>query len=436
MRRRDLLSLSAGAALSLGSKSILGANDRVRVGLVGIGWRGTDHLNEYVRTPGVELAGICDIDQSALERAQSLIVKAGAKPARQFSDLRRMLESKEIDAVSLVTPNHWHALGSVWSMQAGKDVYVEKPASHDPWESRQMLDAARKYQRMVQVGSQSRSMPHKIEAVQLLRSGGIGEVYMARAIVFKRRPSIGHKRDSLTPAGVDWNQFRGPAPMRAFNELRFKYNWHWFWDTGNGDAGNQGAHQVDVARWGLGASDSLEDLRTVSSSGGKYVYEDDQETPNTLNATYNLGKKQLVFDLRGLPTGPEGSLPTVKNNTIADIFYGANGYLELNDDGYSVYEGETHKLLKSVKADPDRSPTGDHIVNFIAAVRNRDYKSLHGDIAIGAASADYCHFANIGCRTGRQLHWDQAQREFTGDAEANRMLRRVYREPFVVPEKV
>lgn len=436
MRRRDVFGLPL-AALSIGQSRVLGANDRVRVGLVGAGWRGTDHLNAYLNLPGVELAAICDIDAEAIEKAQSTVVKHGSKPAKTFRDLRKLLEDKEIDAVSLATPNHWHALGSIWAMQAGKDAYVEKPASFDPWESGKMIEAARKYQRMVQVGSQSRSMPHKREAVQLLRSGAIGEVYMARAVVFKRRKSIGHQSDGPTPPNVDWNLFRGPAPMRPFNALRFKYNWHWFWDTGNGDAGNQGAHQVDVARWGLGCSDRLDDLGPVSSSGAKFVYDDDQETPNTINATYTLGRKQLVFDLRGLPTGPEGGLPTVKNNTIANLFYGSNGFLELNDDGFTVYDGETLKPLKTVKAHPERDSTADHMQNFIEAVKSRNSAHLNAEIAIGAASADYCHFANIGVRTQHQLRWDASKRQFLNDPEANALLRRAsYREPFVVPERV
>ena len=193
--------------------------------------------------------------------------------------MRALFEFKDVDAVSMATPNHWHALGSIWAMQAGKDVYCEKPASHSPFEGRRMIEAARKYNRIVQIGSQSRSLPHKVEAIRLLREGRIGEVYMAQGVVYKRRKSIGHMADSATPSMLDWNGFLGPAPLRPFNELRFKYNWHWFWDTGNGDIGNQGAHQMDVARWGLGLPDSHEGLRSVVSTGGKYVYDDEPGDP-------------------------------------------------------------------------------------------------------------------------------------------------------------
>ena len=219
--------------------------------------------------------------------------------------MREVFDDKNVEAVSMPLPNHWHALATIWACQAGKDVYVEKPACHNIFEGQQMIEAARKYKRMVQIGSQSRSMAHKIKAMQLLHEGVIGKVYLAKGLCYKWRKSIGHKPDEPVPPGLDWDKFLGPAPMRAFNELRFHYNWHWFWDTGNGDIGNQGIHEMDIARWGLGKPGLP---KSVVSTGGKYVYDDDQETPNTQIATFDYGDAELMFEVRGILTGSEGGL--------------------------------------------------------------------------------------------------------------------------------
>lgn len=434
MRRRDFLPLSA-ASLSLGAQSILGANDRVSVAVVGLGGRGNDHLTEFINLPGVEIAAICDVDPVAMEKAQGRIVASGRRAARQFSDMRRIIELAEVHAVSMATPNHWHALGAVWAMAAGKDVYCEKPASHDPAESRIMLEAARRHGRMLQVGMQSRSLPHKVEAVNLLRSGVIGEVYAAKGICYKRRKSIGHRADSAVPRGVDWDMFLGPAPMRPFNELRFKYNWHWFWDTGNGDLGNQGVHQMDVARWGLGLPDHHGTLRSVSASGGKLVYRDDQETPNTLAVTFEFDGKQLIFEVRGLVAERVGDIGSPRGNCIGNVFYGADGFLELDDSTFRVYRGDDHALVQEGR-DQTSSDTAPHIVNFLDAIKNRDHTSLHADIAIGAASADLCHFANISYRVDRKLTWAAAEHQWVGDAEANALMQRRNRPPYTWPEPV
>jgi predicted dehydrogenase len=435
MQRRDFIPVAA-ASLSLGARRILGANDRVAVAIVGLGERGSEHLAEYLKMTGVEVAAICDVDPAALEKAQSRIVAAGARPARQFSDMRRVFEQVQINAISMATPNHWHALGAVWAMHAGKDVYCEKPASHDPNESRIMLDTARKTGRMLQVGTQSRSMPHKMEAVELLRSGIIGKVYAAKGVCYKRRKSIGHKPDSAAPKGVDWDAFLGPAPMRPFNELRFKYNWHWFWDTGNGDLGNQGVHQMDVARWGLGLPDHHGTLHSVSAAGGKLVYVDDQETPNTVNAIFEFDEdKWITFEVRGLVAERVGGIGSARGNCIGNVFYGADGFLELDDSFYRVYQNDDHRLVKEGRA-PNTSENTPHIQNFLDAVRSRDYKSLRADIAIGAASADLCHFANISYRTGRKLTWDAPRNQWKGDGPANQLMSRQNRAPYVWPASV
>jgi predicted dehydrogenase len=326
-------------------------------------------------------------------------------------------------------PNHWHALATIWACQAGKDVYIEKPAAHDPYEGAQMVAAARKYGRMVQVGSQGRSAAHKIRAVQLLQDGAIGRIYLAKGLCYKRRKSIGHTPNEPVPAGVDWDKFLGPAPLIPFSKNRFLYNWHWFWDTGNGDIGNQGVHEMDIARWGLGV-----DLpKSVVASGAKYVYDDDQQTPNTLLARFDYGDKELVFEVRGLQTGSEGELTTgADGNTVGDLFYGSDGWLSLDGNGYKLFKGDPAKLHQSEKATDD--PFGAHLANFLAAVRSRKYQDLHADIDIGRASADLCHLANISYRlNGQLLKFDPQARRFADD-QANRLAHPAYRAPYGIPD--
>src|SRR6185295_19291838 len=268
MERRTFL---VGSAMAL---PMMGANEKVNVAVVGVGGRGSAHVREYLKIPGARVAALCDVNTAATERNEQVVLKANGSKPKVYGDLRKLYEDKEIDAVIIATPNHWHALATIWACQAGKDVYVEKPASYNPFEGERMVAAARKYNRVVQGGMQRRSVAHKKRAVELLRSGAIGDVYMARGLCYKRRKSIGHKPDSPVPPSVDWDLFLGPAPMRPYNENRRVYNWHWFWDTGNGDIGNQGIHELDYARWGLNKTGNP---KTVFSGGGKFVHDDDQE---------------------------------------------------------------------------------------------------------------------------------------------------------------
>jgi predicted dehydrogenase len=379
--------------------------------------------------PGAHIAAVCDVNQAAQERAVAMVEKLqGHKPA-VFSDMRKLFEDKSIDAVTMATPNHWHALGTVWACQAGKDVYVEKPACHNVFEGRKMIEAARKYRRMVQVGSQSRSNQHKIEAMRLLAEGVIGKLYLAKGLCYKRRKSIGHTPDQPVPPGVDWDLFLGPAPMRPFSQNRFAYNWHWFWDTGNGDIGNQGVHEMDIARWGLG---EITFPKSVVSTGGKFLYEDDQETPNTQSATLDYGNgMQIVFEVRGLITNAEEGV------MIGNIFYGSDGFMTIDAAGYKVYRGEEKKLvMEQNHKEPRQYDPAPHFASFLKAVRSRKVEDLTADVERGVISASLCHLANISYRLGRKLNVDAASWSFAGDAEANRMLTRDYRKPYVVPESV
>ncbi|MBI2688213.1 MAG: Gfo/Idh/MocA family oxidoreductase [Acidobacteria bacterium] len=430
MTRRTLL-----AASLLSASRVRGANERVNVTLIGMGGRGQDHAKFYSEVPAANIAGICDVNQAARERGAALVEKLTGRKPKEYSDMRQVFDDKSVDAVSMATPNHWHALGTIWACQAGKDVYCEKPASHNIFEGRQMIAAARKYGRMVQVGSQSRSIAHKIEAMRLLQDGVIGKLYLAKGLCYKRRKSIGRKPDlAAPPPGVDWDKFVGPAPMRPFNENRFAYNWHWFWDTGNGDIGNQGVHEMDIARWGLGKTGLP---KSVYSFGGKFVYNDDQETPNTQTAIFDYGDAQLEFEVRGLLTPEEGKLPFRGGNTIGNLFFGSEGVLVVDLMGFQVYKGEAHDKAMDVRHQEQRTwDTAPHMANFIEAVKSRKQADLHADIEIGAGAAALCHLANISYRLGRKLAVDAAAMRFSGDAEANRMLTRDYRKPYVVPEKV
>jgi predicted dehydrogenase len=419
------------AITAASASRILGANDRVNVGVVGLGGRGRAHVNEWMTVPGAQVTALCDVDQASLERGQTLVTRAGKEKPVGYNDMRKVFEDKNVDAVSMPLPNHWHALATIWACQAGKDVYIEKPACHNVFEGRKMIEAARKYKRMVQVGSQSRSTPHKMEAIAKLQDGVIGKLYQAKGICYKRRVSIGKKPDAPVPPGVDWDQFLGPAPKRAFNELRFKYNWHWFWDTGNGDIGNQGVHEMDLARWALNVGMP----KSVVSTGGKYAYDDDQETPNTQLARFDYGDAELIFDVHGLITDQAGALPFQGQNCVGNVYYGADGFMSLDDRGYQIYKGEKRELIADVKADR-KSTTALHMENFAKGVRSRNYKDLSADIEIGVISADLCHLANISYRVKRRLEFDAASEKFKGDVEANKMLTREYRKPYVVPASV
>jgi predicted dehydrogenase len=429
---------SAGAALTAAQATrVLGANDRIQVAIIGLGGRGQAHLRAYATLPECNIAALCDVNQAALERSIAAAEKATGQKPKGYADMKEVFADKSVDAVSMPLPNHWHALSTIWACQAGKDVYVEKPACHNLFEGLKMIEAARKYKRIVQVGSQGRSAIHKQKAARLLEQGVIGKIYMARGVCFNRRRSIGHMADAPTPPGLDWDKFLGPAPMRPYNELRFKYNWHWFWDTGNGDIGNQGVHQMDIARWGLGEPGLP---KAVVATGGKYIYHDDQETPNTIIATYDYGDAEIVFEVRGLVTGSEGGLTNRTDSyTIGNLFYGSDGWMALGGNSFQVYKGDKGEKVMDEKAEGETTGDGNtapHLVNFFKAMRSRDPKDLNADVEVGVASACLVHLANISYRLGKKFAFDPKSLTFPGEVQANSMLTRVYRAPYIVPEKV
>jgi predicted dehydrogenase len=399
------------------------ANEKLRVAVVGVHGRGMDHVEGFCKQKNVAVAAICDIDPKAAEKAQHTVEKLapGEKP-KYVQDIRRLLEDKTIDVVSIATPNHWHALAAIWAIQAGKDVYVEKPVSHNVSEGRRIVEAARKYNRIVQTGTQCRSHQGIKDAIDFVRSGKLGKVYMAKGLCYKPRGSIGHKPDGPVPAGVDYNLWLGPAPERPFNPNRFHYNWHWHWDYGNGDLGNQGIHQMDLARWGI-AKNELP--KAVQSSGGRFGYSDDGETPNTLTTSFEFDDCELQFEVRGLITNDELKV------RIGDVFYGTEGILAITSyTNWQTYFGP------KLEPGPSGSGGGDHYANFVKAVRDRDHKVLNADIEEGHLSSAYCHLGNIAYRLGRKLHVNPTTETFVNDAEADTYLTRPYRAPFVVPAKV
>jgi len=437
--RRTFLKSSGTAAAAMTAASysqVMGANERVQVACIGVRGRGRTHIREFARDERSEVAAVVDIDQAVAERAAQQTLELQNRKPTEYEDLRKMLEDKSIDAVSVAAPNHWHALATIWSCQAGKDVYVEKPASHSIFEGRKMVEAARKYKRIVQVGHQGRSTQHKVRAIELLRDGVIGKLYMARGLCFKRRKSIGAKSTGPVPPGVNYDIWLGPSQELGFKENRFHYNWHWYWDFGNGDIGNQGVHEMDIARWGLGKEELPP---AVYSSGGHYIYPDDQQTPNTQTAVFEYPDSQIVFEVRGLMSGGEADMQTTPDNrnTVGNLFFGADGYMRVNHAGFSTYLGEKHEPGPAMSSAEGRGlDSAAHFANFLDAVKSRKHTDLHCDVEVGHLSAALCHLANISYRTNRKLSFDAKTEKFPGDDEANKLLKRDYREPFVVPEKV
>jgi predicted dehydrogenase len=428
-RRAFLTASAAGAALAaLDPKpAVAGANDTIRVGVVGIGGRGADHIQGFHKLPGVEVAALCDVDEKILNSGADTLDKSSGKKVKRFADMRKLFDDKDIDAVSFATPNHWHALGGIWAMQAGKDAYVEKPCSHNVWEGRQLVRAARKYNRMCQHGTQGRSSPAIREAIAKLHAGVIGKVYLAKGLCYKWRPSIG-KVDGLQPVppGIDYDLWLGPAEKKPLTRKRLHYDWHWFWDYGNGDIGNQGVHEMDMARWGLDVGLP----RRVTSMGGHFLFDDNQETPNTQIAVFEFPEpgKLLQFEVRPWITNHEGGFGAGADNEVGAIFFGSEGYMTVKYFGYQTFLG------KKREPGPSGSGAGNEFATFIEGVRTRKREQLGVEIEDGHLSSALCHLANLSYRLGRTLEFDPSREQFPGDDKANQLLTRQYRPPFVVPD--
>ena len=477
--RRSFLksSLAAGAALSLPARlysAAAGANDDIRIGIVGFNGRGQDHIGHYLASKGARIVALCDVDNAVLDKGVAQLAAKGQR-VTPYQDVREMLESKEVDVVSIATPNHWHALGAIWAIQAGKDVYVEKPVSHTVWEGRQLVKAADAHQRIVQMGVQSRSGAGIAQALEWVKSAPLGKLQYARALCYKRRPSIG-KVDGAqaVPATIDYDLWCGPAPKLPLTRTRLHYDWHWVWNTGCGDLGNQGIHQMDIARRFLG-EDALSP--GVFAIGGRLGYVDDGETPNSLIVFHDYQKAPLIFEVRGLPATGEGKgMDKYRGASVGVIVQYENGHILCPDyDNAIAFDGDGKEIRKFFQ------PGGEsHYANFLKAVRSRKTADLHGKILDGHISSALCHTGNIAYRIGKKaapeaiaekikgskdaadsferltahlsankldpateqltfgehLKFDPTTEKFIGNAEADKLLTREYRAPFVVPEKV
>jgi predicted dehydrogenase len=443
---------------------ILGANDRVVTASIGIRGQGNSLKRGFAQLKNVEIKTLCDIDANlADERINDARLKdvATFKPAF-VQDLRRVMDDKDIDAVVIATPNQWHALATVWALQAGKHVYVEKPSSYTVWEGRKMVEAAARYNKIVQVGTMNRSRPAVRQAIRFIHGGGIGKVYMARGLCFKPRPSIGKYEDGPMAPGekfaltvtsksyeptydtaylgkVDYDLWLGPARKRPFNRNRFHYNWHWHWEYGNGDTGNQGPHQFDIARWGL---NKQEHPLRVSSMGGYYGPESSQETPNVQTSLFEYADGTILeFATRGDHTNDEGT------QRIGNLFYGTKGWLWIDGDGgsWQSYMGPVgDKNTKGPGSDSPGDVASDplvqtslefaHYQNFVDAIRANDAKILTCDVLEGHLSSALPHLANISYRVKRALVFDGKSETFKDDREADALLTRDYRKGFEIPK--
>ncbi len=424
MRNRRTFIIAAGSTII--AQAMTGkasANDRIRVAVLGVNGRGKDHIAAFQGLPEAEVAVLCDPDRNvAAERAAEFEKKYGKKVETEV-DLRKVFERKDIDVISIATPNHWHALATIWACQAGKDVYVEKPGAHNIYEGRKMVEAAHKYKRIVQHGVQLRSSEALQEAVGLLRKGVIGKVYMARGLVYRWRPSIGKKPNEPVPAHLDYDLWTGPAQMKPYSQRLVHYNWHWTWDYGNGDVGNQGIHETDMCLWGL----DVELPERVTAMGDKFLFDDDKETPELMTSLYHYPKqkKMIQFEVRHWCTNNEEGVG------VGNIFYGSDGYMLVKGyDSYEVYLGQKREK------GPARKMGGNHYANFIKAVKSRNTSDQNGPVETAHLSSALAHLGNIAYRLGRQLQFDPVKEKFVGDEQANKMITRKYRPPFTVPEKI
>jgi len=452
------------------------SSEQLRVAVVGCGGRGGSHYGAFAGNNKLNtiVTVLCDADENnAARAAKSVEARQGRAPKIEM-DVRKVVEDKSIDIVSIATPNHWHALGAIWAMQNGKDVYVEKPVSHNVSEGRRIVEVARKYNRICQTGTQSRSATGMREAMAFLHSGKLGKIQLAHGTCYKNRGSIGKVQGPQpVPKSVNYDLWCGPAPLKPLMRKRLHYDWHWVWDTGNGDLGNQGIHEMDKARWGL---NKMELPAKFFSFGGRFGYIDDGETANTQVCLFDYGDCQLLFEVRGLPSkspypgkkSPQG----VIGNFVGNIFYGTEGFLVCPSYTGGIAYSKDGEVIKTFAGSED------HFGNFIKAVRSRKVEDLNADILEGHLSSALCHLGNISYRLGtkqpfskstqslgddktaveslakmeehlkergikleeteytlgRKLSLNPKSETFLGDAEADLMLTREYRKGFEVPK--
>jgi predicted dehydrogenase len=442
MQRRHFVMTGLGAIAPALSRAAAGPNDRIRVGVAGLNGRGYALARSLVdmKRDNVELAMVCDVDAKVLAGRAASLQKAAGRPIATAGDIRRMIDDKSIDAIVHATPTNWHALGAVWTMQAGKDAYVEKPLALTLWEGTKIVEAARKYDRIAQHGTQCRSSPEMLEAVALLKQGAIGEVVGGRGIGHKYRPSIGHSKAEPVPETLNYDMWRGPAPMKPYSAKHIHYNWHWFWDTGNGELGNLGVHGLDVMRMAMGLADYPE---RVHSAGGYVAFDDDKQTPNMQTSIFRYRGRKVVleYSIRQIYSNTEGGMGDTIPFTMGDardahglMIYGTEGYMVLPDYiSYYTYLGKERRPGPSRVGPGPVASNEHHLRNFLEAMRSRKRSHLNGEVEDGARSAAMCHLANIAYRVGRALQVDPATGRISGDEEAQALSTRTFRAPYTIP---
>ncbi len=394
--------------------------DTIRVAVIGCGGRGGSHISQFNGNHGCEIVTLCDVDASRAAAGMRAVEKKRGVAPTHVQDLRKVLDDKSIDAVSIATPNHWHSLAAVWAMQAGKHVYVEKPMTHNVKEGRYLIEAAKRYKRICQVGTQSRSNPGMVDSIKYLHDGHLGKVKLAYGLCYKRRKSIGKVTGPQpVPKNVDYDLWCGPARMLPIMRTKFHYDWHWFWEYGNGDLGNQGVHEMDKARWGL---NKKELPKSVVSVGGRFGYIDDGETANTQLCIFDYGDSELVFEVRGLPsTSPyPGNLGGRGPNFVGNIFYGEKGILVCPSYNRGVVLAPDLSKVKEFSGGDDRF----HFENFAQAIRSGKPEDLHCPPTEGHPSAALCHLSNISMRLGKKTPLGEVK-DVAGTKEANEALKRM-----------
>jgi predicted dehydrogenase len=404
--------LTAGLACwgGLGPR-VLGANDRIVLAMMGTNGRGSDLARSFAALPGVEMAVVCDVDERAVAKGIQAASRGQTRTPRGEKDVRRVLEDPTVDALVVAAPDHWHGPATILACAAGKHVYVEKPATHNPHEGELAIAAARRHNRVVQVGTQRRSFPQVAQAMERVRGGALGPVRFARGWYNNTRGSIGRGHAVAVPAWLDWGLWQGPAPERAYRDNWVHYHWHWFWHWGTGELGNNGIHALDLCRWGLDVAFP----RSVTSAGGHYHFDDDQETPDTQTATFDFGDKAVSWEGRSCQRhGLEGS-------GFGVGFYGDKGTLVTDGTGYRVFDADDKEVEKVAGSGGDAA----HLQDFLDSIRTG--RRPAADIEEGHRSALLCHLGNMAWRTGRTLHCDPKTGRILGDGSAMKLWRREYR---------
>ena len=435
MKRRDFLrksSVALGAASMGGSsQSWAGANDRLRVAMIGMGGRGRNVMLGLSELQGIEVATLCDPDENRLgDRAGQLEEHSGKKPKLE-TDMRRIMDDQSIDAVFITCCNHWHALAGIWACQSGKHVYVEKPVCHTMREGRMLVEASRHYDRVVMGGTQRRSHPNFRAAIKVIKNGLIGDIYMARWLLINTRESIGFKPPAPVPSWLDWNLWRGPAPEQPFHHNLVHYNWHWFWDFGGGEMGNNGSHRTDICHWAFGKEKGLPSR--INAVGGRYGYNDQAQTPNTMTSTWEFADGTILQgEIRGYYSGEDSGWD----------LYGTKGHMKIFSGGrFEVFLGRNKKPepglgdLAQVEGGW-KSVDKIQFRNFFEAIRADKPGMLNAEIEEIYLSNAICILSNISYRLGRELRFDPKTETFPDDEKANRLLTRNYHRNFVLPNKV